>query len=82
MLPQLVPTTPEDPACAANKRAWEVLRKWQKPFLTASVTRTRSRVGRQSYSNRKFPAARTAAYHDQRRRAISFRKRTARSWHA
>ncbi len=35
MLPQLVPTTPEDPACAANKRAWEVLRKWQKPFLTA-----------------------------------------------
>ncbi len=35
MLPQLVPVTPDDPATAANKQAWEVLRKWQKPFLTA-----------------------------------------------
>lgn len=35
MLPQLVPVTPDDPATAANKQAWEVLRKWHKPFLTA-----------------------------------------------
>ena len=35
MLPQLVPVTPDDPATAANKRAWDVLRQWQKPFLTA-----------------------------------------------
>ncbi len=35
MLPQLVPVTPDDPATAANKQAWEVLRRWQKPFLTA-----------------------------------------------
>jgi haloalkane dehalogenase len=35
MMPQLVPIAPNDPATAANKRAWEVLRAWQKPFLTA-----------------------------------------------
>jgi haloalkane dehalogenase len=33
--PMLVPTTPNDPASAANRQAWEVLRRWQKPFLTA-----------------------------------------------
>jgi haloalkane dehalogenase len=32
--PRLVPTRPDDPASAANRRAWEVLRAWQKPFLT------------------------------------------------
>ncbi|TMF09123.1 MAG: alpha/beta fold hydrolase, partial [Chloroflexi bacterium] len=33
--PLLVPTSPEDPASPANRRAWEVLRQWTKPFLTA-----------------------------------------------
>jgi haloalkane dehalogenase len=33
--PLLVPTTPEDPAAEANRQAWEVLRGWTKPFLTA-----------------------------------------------
>jgi haloalkane dehalogenase len=33
--PQLVPTTANDPAAAANRRAWEVLARWKKPFLTA-----------------------------------------------
>ena len=33
--PMLVPTTPDDPASAPNRRAWEVLERWQKPFLTA-----------------------------------------------
>jgi len=31
--PMLVPTTPEDPAAAANRAAWETLAKWEKPFL-------------------------------------------------
>jgi haloalkane dehalogenase len=35
MMPQLVPTSPDDPAKEANKRAWQVLREWKKPFLTA-----------------------------------------------
>jgi haloalkane dehalogenase len=33
--PMLVPTSPEDPASDANRKAWETLRAWSKPFLTA-----------------------------------------------
>lgn len=33
--PLLVPTRPDDPASAANRAAWEVLGRWEKPFLTA-----------------------------------------------
>ena len=33
--PLLVPTSPDDPASAANRKAWEVLEKWEKPVLTA-----------------------------------------------
>lgn len=33
--PLLVPTSPDDPASEPNRRAWEVLRRWSKPFLTA-----------------------------------------------
>ena len=37
--PKLVPTSPDDPAAPANRRAWEVFRNWQKPFLTAFSNR-------------------------------------------
>ena len=33
--PKLVPSTPDDPASSANRRAWKVLKAWKKPFLTA-----------------------------------------------
>ena len=33
--PALVPTSPDDPAAEANRAAWGVLRRWEKPFLTA-----------------------------------------------
>lgn len=33
--PVLVPTRPDDPAAAPNRRAWEVLARWEKPFLCA-----------------------------------------------
>jgi haloalkane dehalogenase len=33
--PVLVPAAPDDPAAPANRKAWEVLRRWQKPFFTA-----------------------------------------------
>jgi len=33
--PVLVPTRPEDPAAEANRRAWEVLRRFDRPFLCA-----------------------------------------------
>ena len=35
VFPVLVPATPADPAVADNKKAWEVLSKWNKPFLTS-----------------------------------------------
>jgi haloalkane dehalogenase len=35
IFPSLVPTTPDDPAAPANRKAWEVLVRWDKPFLTA-----------------------------------------------
>ena len=37
--PKLVPSTPDDPAASANRAAWEIFRKWQKPFLTAFSNR-------------------------------------------
>jgi haloalkane dehalogenase len=33
--PALVPATPEDPAAPANRAAWETLRGFDRPFLTA-----------------------------------------------
>lgn len=33
--PLLVPNTPDNPASAANRQAWQALTQWQKPFLTA-----------------------------------------------
>ena len=35
VLPALVPTGPDDPASAANRAAWEVLSRWEKPLVTA-----------------------------------------------
>jgi haloalkane dehalogenase len=34
-MPSLVPTTPDDPASAANRAAWDVLRTFDRPFLCA-----------------------------------------------
>jgi len=37
--PQLVPATPDDPARDANVAAWEVYKRWTKPFLTTFSNR-------------------------------------------
>ncbi len=33
--PLLVPTLPDDPASEPNRKAWQALQRWKKPFLTA-----------------------------------------------
>lgn len=33
--PVLVPAAPDDPAAEPNRKAWQVLSRWTKPFLTA-----------------------------------------------
>ena len=35
VFPVLVPTSPDDPAADANRAAWQVLERWDKPVLTA-----------------------------------------------
>ncbi len=35
MFPQIVPVSPNDPAKESNKKAWQALREWKKPFITA-----------------------------------------------
>lgn len=35
IMPQRVPVFADDPANEANRKAWEVFRRWEKPFLTA-----------------------------------------------
>jgi haloalkane dehalogenase len=34
-MPELVPTSPDDPASQANRDAWRELARWDKPFLVA-----------------------------------------------
>ena len=51
--PLLVPTTPDDPAAAANRAAWKSLREWGKPFLTAFSNRDPiTRGGDQAFRER------------------------------
>jgi len=50
--PLLVPNTPDDPAAVPNRKAWEVLARWEKPFLTAfsdsdAITRGADRLFQQ-----------------------------------
>ena len=55
--PRLVPVTKDDPAREANLAAWNVFRKWQKPFLTAFSNRDPITRGGQRAFQEQVPGA-------------------------
>lgn len=55
--PRLVPITPNDPAGPANKAAWEVLSRWQKPFLTCFSNGDPITRGFDTYLQQRVPGA-------------------------
>lgn len=55
--PRLVPVTPNDPACDANRRAWTILEKWQKPFLTTFSNGDPITRGGDRYMQERIPGA-------------------------
>lgn len=55
--PALVPTTPDNPASAANKAAWKVLEQWQKPFLTTFSNGDPITRGGDRYMQERIPGA-------------------------
>lgn len=55
--PLLVPVSPDDPASAANRRAWEVLDRWDKPFLTAFSDSDPITAGADRVFHKRIPGA-------------------------
>jgi haloalkane dehalogenase len=56
-MPGLVPTSPDDPAAAANRAAWQQLAAWDKPFLTAFSDRDPITGGMAPILTRVIPGA-------------------------
>ncbi len=56
-MPNLVPTTPEDPASEANRAAWRRLAAWHKPFLVAFSDRDPITGGMAPILKRAVPGA-------------------------
>ncbi len=56
--PLLVPTSPDDPASEANRAAWSVFERWEKPFMTMFSNRDPiTRGGEKAWQDR-VPGAR------------------------
>jgi haloalkane dehalogenase len=55
--PRLVPTTPDDPAAPACRQAWEILERWEKPFLTLFSNGDPITRGGDGYLQRRIPGA-------------------------
>lgn len=55
--PALVPTSPDNPATEANKAAWEILEKWDKPFLTTFSNGDPITRGGDKYMQKRIPGA-------------------------
>lgn len=63
-MPGLVPTRPDDPAAAANRAAWEVLRQWRKPFLCAFSDGDPITAGMAPLLQHAVPGASSQTIHD------------------
>ena len=57
-MPSQVPTLPGDPSTDANRRAWQVLEKWDKPFVCAFSDNDPVTRGRQREFLERVPTAR------------------------
>lgn len=57
IFPSLVPTTPDNPAAPANRKAWEVLQRWEKPFLTTFSDSDPVTKGGEHVMQRRIPGA-------------------------
>lgn len=55
--PVLVPTEPGDPAVPANQKAWEALRTWTGPFLTAFSDQDPIMAGGERVFQKRIPGA-------------------------
>jgi haloalkane dehalogenase len=60
--PVLVPISPDDPAAAANRRAWQVLSTFDKPFLTAFSDGDPITAGSDAFLQERIPGARGQAH--------------------
>jgi len=60
--PLLVPTSPDDPASDANRKAWAVLREWDKPFLCAFSDRDPITAGADRVLRDDIPGAKDQAH--------------------
>jgi haloalkane dehalogenase len=56
-MPNLVPTSPDDPATEANRAAWQRLTEWRKPFLVAFSDRDPITAGMAPILKRAIPGA-------------------------
>jgi haloalkane dehalogenase len=56
-MPSHVPTLPDDPSLPANRRAWEVFAKWDKPFLCAFSDNDPVTAGADAVMRERVPGA-------------------------
>jgi haloalkane dehalogenase len=57
LFPGFVPASPDDPERSRNERAWEVFRRWDKPFLTLFSSRDPVTRGGEKVWQQRVPGA-------------------------
>lgn len=58
IFPALVPIRPDDPASAAVRQAWQILERWEKPFLTTFSDSDPITAGADQVFQQRIPGAR------------------------